>query len=62
MGDGYSVNAVPIDLSDNQLAEALDGGFKVAITDLQSSGDTMRLFVRDPSTGLAGSLRIPFRH
>lgn len=53
------VRTIDIDLTDAQLAEALQTGLVMLATGIEAAGDAIRVVVRDPSTGLAGSLRIP---
>jgi len=50
---------VGIDLTDGELADALKTGFEMLGRGVKASGDFIRVAVRDPSTGLAGSLTIP---
>jgi len=52
---------VRIDLTDGELAEALKTGFEMLGRGVPASGDFIRVVVRDPVTGLAGSLRIPVK-
>jgi hypothetical protein len=58
-GDKARVHTTDIDLTDEQLAEALKTGFMTEVAGVQASGDAIRVIVRDPSTGVAGSLKIP---
>jgi len=60
-GDKLRARTVDINLTDSQLADALKTGFEMPATGIQASGGSIRVVVRDPSTGLAGSLRIPLR-
>jgi VWFA-related protein len=53
------VLTVGIDLTDAELADALNTGFEMLGWGVKASGDFIRVVVRDPTTGLAGSLRIP---
>ncbi len=52
-------STVAVDLTDKQLAGALDAGFPVSITGAQAESGEIRVVVRDRATGIAGSLRIP---
>jgi VWFA-related protein len=61
-GEGAQLKVVNLDFTDDQLAEALMTGLQIAVTDVQISGNVIWVIVRDPSTGLAGSLKIPVRH
>jgi VWFA-related protein len=55
------VHTIDIDLTDAQLANALKKGFEMTATGVPASGDAIRVVVRDPFTGIAGSLKIPLR-
>jgi hypothetical protein len=61
LGDNARVRAIGIDLTDDRLAEALDKGLVTVFNGIAAAGNAIRLIVRDPSTGVAGSLRIPLR-
>ncbi len=50
---------VAVDLTDKQLAEALEKGFPVAVTEAELESGEIRVVVRDRATGIAGSLRVP---
>ncbi len=56
------VETFAIDLTDAQLAEALRNGLKLVAAGVTPSGDAIRVAMRDPATGLAGSLRFPVGH
>jgi VWFA-related protein len=58
-GENARVCTMDIDLTADQLAEALKTGYEMLATGVQASGDAIRVVVRDTSTGIAGSLRIP---
>jgi VWFA-related protein len=58
-GSKIRVLTFDIDLTDGELAEALNTGFEMLGAGVPASGDFIRVVVRDPATGLAGSLRIP---
>jgi hypothetical protein len=60
-GDTARVRTIGIDLTDDQLVEALKTGFVTVSDGVEAAGDALRVVVRDPSTGVAGSLRIPLR-
>jgi len=60
-GDHARVRTIAIDLADDQLAEALKAGFVTVTSAIEAAGDAIRVVVRDPSTGVAGSLRIPLK-
>ena len=55
------VRTIGIDLADDQLAADLRTGFVITASGIEASGESVRVVVRDPSTGVAGSLRIPLR-
>jgi hypothetical protein len=48
-----------LNLTDQQLAEALENGLAVNLAGARSNSGEIRVVVRDRSTGVAGSLRIP---
>ena len=48
-----------INLTDEQLAKALEDGFPVKVAGAESQSGEIRVVVRDRATGTAGSLRIP---
>ncbi len=50
---------VAVDLTDQQFAEALEHGFTGSVNAVESAAGEIRVVVRDPSTGAAGSVRIP---
>ncbi len=50
---------VAVDLTDQQFAEALEHGFTGNVNAVESSSGEIRVVVRDPSTGAAGSVRVP---
>jgi VWFA-related protein len=52
------VRTLDLDLSDAQLADSLRNGVKLVATGIPPSGDAIRVAMRDPATGLGGSLRI----
>ena len=58
-GAKVRVLTADIDLTDGELAEALNTGLEMLSRGVKASGDFIRVVVRDPATGLAGSLRIP---
>jgi VWFA-related protein len=60
-GESARVRTMDIDLTDDQLAEGLKTGYEMLATGIQPSGDFIRVVVRDPSTGIAGSLKTPIR-
>ena len=57
-GTVKSATAV-VDLTDEQLPQALESGFPVQITGVESKSGEIRVVVRDRATEAAGSLRIP---
>jgi VWFA-related protein len=57
--DTVMTGTVAVDLTDKQLAEALENGLPVSITGAQSESGEIRVVVRDRATGVAGSLRVP---
>jgi len=61
LGDNARVRAMDIDLTDDQLAEVFDKGFVTVTSGIKAAGDAIRVIVRDPFTGVAGSLKIPLR-
>jgi VWFA-related protein len=50
---------VAVDLTDQQFAEALEHGLTGAVNAVESTSGEIRVVVRDPSTGAAGSVRVP---
>jgi hypothetical protein len=50
---------ISLDYTDQQFVEAMETGFKVSISGAEAESGEIRVVVRDHSTGLAGSLRIP---
>ena len=54
-----NTGTVAVDLTDEQLAKALEKGFNVSMTGAKSESGEIRVVVRDRTTGIAGSLRIP---
>jgi VWFA-related protein len=59
-GGDVRVSTMNINFTDPDLAQALEGGFAVSTASLPiSAGSSLRIVARDPSTGLAGSLRVP---
>jgi hypothetical protein len=60
-GSQVRTGAVQIDLTDSQLSNALKTGFVTTLSGIDTPGDSIRVLVRDPSTGAAGSLKIPVR-
>ncbi|HEY4363446.1 MAG TPA: VWA domain-containing protein [Bryobacteraceae bacterium] len=50
---------VTINLTDAQLAKALESGYPLGLTGVQSETGEVRVVVRDRATGAAGSLRVP---
>jgi hypothetical protein len=50
---------VAINLTDPQLADALEHGFTLLAQAVESNSDKIRVVVRDLATGVAGSIRIP---
>jgi VWFA-related protein len=54
-----NTGAVAIDLTDEQFAEALEHGLPVSVTGAESDKGVIRVVVRDRTTGIAGSLRVP---
>jgi hypothetical protein len=59
LGDNARVRAMDISLTDDQLA--LNTGFVTVSNGIEADRNAIRVGVRDPFTGLAGSLRIPLR-
>ncbi len=57
--DTVMTGTVAVDLSDKQLAQALENGFPVSVTGAQPEQGEIRVVVRDRNTGIAGSLRVP---
>jgi VWFA-related protein len=54
--------SVALYLTDQQLADALEKGFSRLITGVEPESGEIRVVVRDRSTGIAGSVRIPVTH
>ena len=50
---------VALDLPDEQLAKALENGFTVVVSGVESESGEIRVAVRDRATGVAGSVRVP---
>jgi VWFA-related protein len=50
---------VTIDLTGEQLSEALENGLAAIVSGVEPEAGEIRVVVRDRSTGIAGSLRIP---
>ena len=48
-----------VDLTDEQLAKALENGFPVKVAGAEPESGEIRVVVRDRATGTAGSLRVP---
>jgi VWFA-related protein len=59
--NGPRVSTIGINLTDEQMAQFLERGLVIDATGIEASGDAIRVVVRDPSTGVAGSLRIPVK-
>jgi len=57
--DTVMTATVPVDLTDGQLAEALENGLPVSVTGAAPQMGGIRVVVRDRATGIAGSLRVP---
>jgi hypothetical protein len=55
----FKTGAVAVDFKDEQLAEALEKGWNVSVTGVESELGEIRVVVRDRATGIAGSVRIP---
>ncbi len=51
--------AVTVDLMDDHLDEVLQNGGVVTLTGIESESGEIRVVVRDRTTGVAGSLRVP---
>jgi VWFA-related protein len=56
---GVATGALTVDVPDERLVEALARGFVVQVTGAEPDSSEIRVVVRDRSTGMAGSLRIP---
>lgn len=54
-----NTGTVEIDLKDQELAKALESGFAVPVTGVESDMGEIRVVVRDRATGIAGSVRVP---
>ncbi|HEY4364853.1 MAG TPA: VWA domain-containing protein [Bryobacteraceae bacterium] len=54
--------ALKIQLTDAELPDALKGGLRVQNTFAVDGNAALRIVVRDPATGLLGSLRVPLLH
>jgi VWFA-related protein len=50
---------VAVDLTDKQLAQALESGYPISISGAEPMLGEIRVVVRDRATGIAGSLRVP---
>jgi hypothetical protein len=60
-GSSIHTTAMRIDVTDALLPEALKNGYETTLTGFSTAPDSIRVLVRDSSTGAAGSLRIPVR-
>jgi VWFA-related protein len=60
-GSGVHAAVIRINLTDAQLAEGLKTGYSTTLTGFDTAPDSLRVLVRDPATGAAGSLKIPVR-
>jgi hypothetical protein len=60
-GNDIRITTINLDLSDDQLASSFAAGLGLVISGVEIPGDSIRLAARDPSTGIAGSLRTPVR-
>lgn len=58
-GNEIHITTINLDLSDVQFASSLAAGLGLVISGVEIRGDSIRLAARDPSTGIAGSLRTP---
>jgi VWFA-related protein len=62
LGDeNIKVGTVHIALTEAQLAEVLKTGYIINLTRIRSTANSIRVLIRDSSTGAAGSLKIPVR-
>lgn len=52
-------STVSVDLTDKELAAALENGFRVGVSGAEPEAGEFRVVVRDRATGIAGSLRVP---
>ncbi len=59
--DTFTTGTVSINLTDADLAAALENGFTCVFGGIQADSGEIRLVVRDRATGIAGSLRVPVR-
>ncbi len=57
--DSYYSSTVDVNLTDKELADSLQNGFPVLIKGVTPQSGEVRIAIRDHSTGVAGSLRIP---
>ena len=55
------VHTFEVNLTDAQLADALQNGLKLVAAGVAPAGDSIRVAMRDPSTGSGGTLRIPVK-
>jgi VWFA-related protein len=53
------ISTLAVDLTEKELAGALENGFPVSMTGAHAESGEIRVVVRDHATGIAGSLRIP---
>ena len=55
------LTTVRISLTDSQLTKLLQSGYVTNLNGVDTVGESVRVLVRDPATGAAGSLKIPVR-
>lgn len=60
-GNDIHITKISLDFPDTQLASSLAAGLRIVISGVEIPGDSIRLAARDPSTGIAGSVRTPVR-
>jgi VWFA-related protein len=61
LGENVRMRTVEFHLTDLELAEALREGYAVSIAGIAAPEGSLRVLARDPSTGLAGSVRVSVR-
>ncbi|HEY4364992.1 MAG TPA: VWA domain-containing protein [Bryobacteraceae bacterium] len=61
LGGSLRLATIRISLTDSQLMKLLQSGYVTNLNGVDTVGESVRVLVRDPATGAAGSLKIPVR-
>ena len=61
LGANIRLGTIRISLTDPQLTQTLQTGYITNLAGVETVGTSVRVLVRDPATGAAGSLKIPVR-